>query len=198
MKKVNILLLVALLQTFVVSSTKGQDSTKCDGFCCCRPDALAPAGIMVDHVHEKGKFGIAYGYMNMAMQGNQSGTSSVSNTAVWTNYTVAPAKMNMQMHMLMPMYGITNRLTVMAMINYNINTMTMDLSTPGSIFCAAACPQCRRPRCLNPMPNLCPEGGRYGPSRSLRHNHTKNPLKAELAFGICRGPPCAGCCRRPA
>ena len=130
MKKVNILLLVALLQVFVVNSTKGQDSTSCDGSCCKRADDLAPAGIMVDHVHEKGKFGIAYGYMNMAMQGSQSGTSAVSNNAVWTNYTVAPDKMNMQMHMLMPMYGITNRLTAMAMINYNINTMSMDLQ-PG-------------------------------------------------------------------
>jgi hypothetical protein len=127
MKKVNILLLVALLQTFVVSLTKGQDTTKCDGSCCRRPDDLAPAGIMVDHVHEKGRFGIAYMYMNMAMQGNQSGTSSVSDNQVFANYMMAPNKMNMQMHMLMPMYGITDRLTAMAMINYNINTMSMDM-----------------------------------------------------------------------
>ena len=69
MKKVNLLLLIALLQMFAVISIKGQDSTLCNSSCCCKPDAaLAPAGIMVDHVHEKGKFGIAYGYMNMAMR----------------------------------------------------------------------------------------------------------------------------------
>ena len=130
MKKFNILLLFALLQGFVVYSNEGGDSTKCSPG-CCRPDALAPAGIMTDHVHEKGKFGIAYSYMNMAMQGNQSGTSLLSNNQVFTNYTVAPAKMNMQMHMLMPMYGITDRLTAMAMINYNINSMSMDIQ-PGA------------------------------------------------------------------
>ncbi len=130
MKKLNLLLLIVLLQTFVAYSIERGDSTKCS-FTCCRPDALAPAGIMTDHVHEKGKFGIAYSYMNMAMNGNQSGTSSVSNSQVFINYTVAPDKMNMQMHMLMPMYGITDRLTAMAMINYNINTMTMNIQ-PGA------------------------------------------------------------------
>jgi len=126
MKKLNILLLVALLQAFVAHSTERGDSTGCS-FSCCRPDALAPAGIMTDHVHEKGKFGMAYSYMNMAMQGNQSGTSSVSDNQVFTNYMMSPSKMNMQMHMLMPMYGITSRLTAMAMINYYVNTMSMNM-----------------------------------------------------------------------
>ena len=130
MKKLNLLLLVALLQSFVAFSTERGDSTKCS-FTCCRPDALAPAGIMTDHVHEKGKFGIAYSFMNMTMSGNQSGTNSISDNQIFTNYLVSPGKMNMQMHMLMPMYGITDRLTAMAMINYNINTMTMNIQ-PGA------------------------------------------------------------------
>ncbi len=132
--------MVALLQIFVVNSTKGQDSSSCDGSCCRRADDLAPAGIMVDHVHEKGKLGIAYSYMNMAMQGSQSGTSSVSDNQVFVNYMMAPNKMNMQMHMLMPMYGITDKLTAMVMINYNINTMSMNMmpmstmSMPGMVM----------------------------------------------------------------
>jgi hypothetical protein len=130
MKKLNFLLLVALLHALVAHSTESGDSTKCS-FNCCRPDALAPAGIMTDHVHEKRKFGIAYSYMSMVMQSNQSGTNAINNSQVFTNYLVAPDKMNMQMHMLMPMYGLTDRLTVMAMINYNINTMTMDIQ-PGA------------------------------------------------------------------
>ena len=119
-----------MLQSFVAYSAEGSDSTKCS-FSCCRPDAVAPAGIMTDHVHDKGKFGIAYSYMNMAMKGNQSGTSAVSDNQVFTNYLVSPGKMNMQMHMLMPMYGITDKLTAMAMINYNVNTMIMNIQ-PGA------------------------------------------------------------------
>ena len=130
MKNFKILLSFVLLQSFVVYSNEGRDSTKCSSN-CCRQNSLAPAGIMTDHVHEKGKFGIAYSYMNMAMQGNQSGTSLLNNNQVFSNYLVAPAKMNMQMHMLMPMYGITDRLTVMAMINYNVNTMSMNIQ-PGA------------------------------------------------------------------
>src|ERR1700751_1581715 len=126
MKNFNILLLVALLQTFVLHATKGDDSTK-NCFNCCRPDAFAPAGIMTDHVHEKTVFAIAYSYMSMQMQGNMSGTNNVPDAQIFDKYMMSPSKMNMQMHMLMPMYGITNRLTVMAMINYNVNTMSMHM-----------------------------------------------------------------------
>ena len=102
---------------------------------CCRPDALAPAGVMTDHVHEKGKFAIAYGYMHMQMQGNLNGTNIVSDEQIFANYMMAPAKMTMQMHMLMPMYGISDKFTVMAMLNYNVNNMSMNMmpmqSMPG-------------------------------------------------------------------
>src|SRR6185437_10714436 len=77
--------------------------------------------------HDKGKFAIAYSFMDMAMQGNQSGTKQVSDATVFNTYMMATNRMNMQMHMLMPMYGITERLTVMAMLSYNINTMSMHM-----------------------------------------------------------------------
>jgi hypothetical protein len=126
MKNFNYLLLGVLLQSFSAYSTQKGDTTKCS-FSCCRPDAVAPSGIMTDHVHEKGKFAIAYSFMDMAMQGNQTGTKSVSDATVFNTYMMATNRMNMQMHMLMPMYGITDRFTVMAMINYNVNTMSMHM-----------------------------------------------------------------------
>ncbi|HXU28690.1 MAG TPA: hypothetical protein VN698_15785, partial [Bacteroidia bacterium] len=126
MKNFNVLLLVALLQTFVVNAVERKDSTQCSSN-CCNPDAVAPAGIMTDHVHEKGKFAIAYSYMNMTMQGNQMGTKSVSDATIFNNYMMATNRMNMQMHMLMPMYGLTDRFTVMAMLSYNINNMSMHM-----------------------------------------------------------------------
>ena len=126
MKNFNVLLLVALLQTFVATAVERKDSTQCSSN-CCQPNDVAPAGIMTDHVHEKGKLAIAYSYMNMAMQGNQIGTKSVSDAAIFNSYMMATNRMNMQMHMLMPMYGVTDRFTLMAMLSYNVNTMSMHM-----------------------------------------------------------------------
>ncbi|HTA63643.1 MAG TPA: hypothetical protein VK835_14355 [Bacteroidia bacterium] len=126
MKNYTILLLVALLQTFVANSAERKDSAQCSSS-CCRPDAFAPAGIMTDHVHNKGSFSIAYSYMDMAMQGNRIGTKTVSDATIFNSYMMATNRMNMQMHMLMPMYGITNRFTLMAMLSYNANTMSMHM-----------------------------------------------------------------------
>jgi len=126
MKNFNVLLLVVLLQAFVVYSTERKDSTKCS-FSCCRPDAFAPAGIMTDHVHDKGNFSIAYSYMDMTMQGNQIGTKTVSDATIFKSYMMATNRMNMQMHMLMPMYGVTDRFTLMAMLSYNVNNMSMHM-----------------------------------------------------------------------
>lgn len=106
-------------------------------FECCRPDAFAPAGVMTDHVHPKGEFGIAYGFMFSESKGNVEGTNSLSDEQIYYNkgYMMAPHIMRMQMHMLMPMYGITNRLTAMAMVMYNVNKMNMHMlpmtSMPG-------------------------------------------------------------------
>lgn len=103
--------------------------TCCEKACfeCCRPDAYAPAGVMIDHVHPKGEFSIAYGAMFMNMHGNMQGAKAISDQALFTSYLMAPHNMNMQMHMLMPMYGITNRLTVMGMFSFTKNVMSMHM-----------------------------------------------------------------------
>jgi len=121
-------LYILMLAAFVFDARAQNDTVSVRScFNCCRPDAYAPAGIMTDHVHENGEFGIAYSFMNVQMQGNMSGTTSVSDNDIFKNYMMSPAKMNMQMHMLMPMYGITNKLSVMAMVSYNVNSMSMHM-----------------------------------------------------------------------
>lgn len=105
-----------------------QGQTRDSASCCCTQTNFAPAGIMTDHVHEKGKFGIAYAYMDMQMRGNASGSSMLSDEQVYAhNYMMAPGRMNMQMHMLMLMYGITDRFTVMAMPSFIQNNMSMHM-----------------------------------------------------------------------
>jgi hypothetical protein len=99
----------------------------CTHQCCCSGN-YTPVGIMTDHLHPKGEWALSYSFMQMNMQGNQSGTKTLSSDAVLTDYAMAPTRMTMQMHMLMGMYGLSNRLTLMAMLNYNRNNMSMDMA----------------------------------------------------------------------
>jgi hypothetical protein len=124
------LFLVLVLSSFFSFPGFSQDSTA-TCFSCCRPDAVAPAGIMLDHVHEKGKFSLAYSFMTMSMKGNRSGTTELDDAAVFNTYMMSASRMTMQMHMLMAMYGINSRLSVMAMFNYNICNMQMNMMPAG-------------------------------------------------------------------
>ena len=47
-----------------------------------RPDAVAPIGVMGDHLHDAGQFMASYRYMYMRMEQNFDGTSSVSDQSV--------------------------------------------------------------------------------------------------------------------
>ena len=90
-----------------------------------RPDSHAPIGVMGDHLHAKGGWMLSFRYMNMAMNGNKSGTSSVDNSQIYEDYMVAPQQMNMQMFMLGVMYAPTDKITLMAM--QSVVTKDMDL-----------------------------------------------------------------------
>lgn len=116
---------------FAVAVCYGQTDTlqTCSG-CCCETDQT-PAGVMISHVHEKGEFMISYRFMNMNMSGMQDGTSSVSDEVVFQKYLMSSSNMRMDMHMLMGMYGITSKITVMAMLHYNFNSMDMTM-LPGT------------------------------------------------------------------
>ncbi len=90
-----------------------------------RPDAHAPIGVMGDHLHEKGGLMVSLRYMNMAMDGNKSGTSDISDTEIYNSFMVAPQKMTMDMYMLGIMYAPSNKLTLMLMQNFATNNMDL-------------------------------------------------------------------------
>ena len=120
-------LTIVLSMLVCVSVTYSQsDSTEvCDMNCCFKDPT--PAGVMLGHVHYKGQWMLGYKYMAMNMNDLQHNGNSVSENDIFAaNYAMAPQKMNMQMHMLMAMYGISDKFTVMAMGNYFYNTMTMN------------------------------------------------------------------------
>lgn len=104
-----------------------QSSASCDanGLCCGTDPS--PAGVMISHVHEKNEWMVSYRFMNMNMQGMIHGRSSVSDATILSLYQAVPREMRMNMHMLMLMYGLSDRLTIMSMFHYNSNWMSMSM-----------------------------------------------------------------------
>ena len=93
----------------------------------------APIGIMGDHTHNKGDWMVSYRFKRMHMDGNRQGTNSISPEEIVTTIAnpnappptlrVVPTEMDMDMHMFGAMYGVTERLTVMAMAMYMRKSM---------------------------------------------------------------------------
>jgi hypothetical protein len=108
-------------------------SQSCDSLQCnCEKGDMNPSGIMIGHSHPKGTWMFSYRYMNMQMRDNLSGMNKVSDDIIYRNYIMSPGRMSMDMHMIMAMYGITSRLSVMAMLNYNVLSMNMNMQ-PGTM-----------------------------------------------------------------
>ena len=108
--------------------TMGQfaDTTKTCLTQCCKSD-LSPVGMMINHVHPKRKFMFSYRYMSMGMNKKLSGTRPINDGEVYVDYLMSPQQMRMDMHMLMAMYGLSHKITLMAMVNYNFLTMNMTM-----------------------------------------------------------------------
>lgn len=97
----------------------------------------APIGVMADHRHEKGEWMVSYRYMRMEMAGNRDGTDTLSPDEIVTTVPnrffgapmqpptlrVVPLEMDMQMHMIGGMYGLTDTITLMVMGMYLTSEM---------------------------------------------------------------------------
>ena len=97
-----------------------------------RVDSHAPIGVMADHFHHAGEWMLSYRFMHMSMDGNRSGTDDISPDEIVTtepntfagmegqppSLRVVPLNMDMDMHMLGAMYGVSDRLTLMVMGSY--------------------------------------------------------------------------------
>ena len=90
------------------------------------------------HVHPEGMWMFNTRVMHMEMDGLQAGTTPIAGSQVgpavfpgspFPNvkypYMMIPTKMSMDMAMSILMYGVTDRLTVMAMMNYKATNMNM-------------------------------------------------------------------------
>ena len=93
-----------------------------------RVDSHAPIGVMGDHRHEKGEVMFSYRFMNMLMEGMRDGTTSLNSADVTApngsyNFMVTPTRMPMTMHMGGAMFGLSDEVTLMAMVPYLSNSM---------------------------------------------------------------------------
>ena len=98
-----------------------------------------PHGSHIHHQHGKGGFMFELRYMRMDMEGLLDGTDNVNTKDISGAqmsptgpmkdprfpYMMAPTKMSMDMIMGMAMYGFTDRVTGMLMVNYLSNEMDM-------------------------------------------------------------------------
>jgi hypothetical protein len=92
-----------------------------------RPDGHAPITVMGDHMHAMGEWMLSYRFMSMDMEGLLDGASSINSTLANSEYgfTMHPDKMSMDMHMFGAMYAISDKWTLMGMLNYLDNEMEM-------------------------------------------------------------------------
>jgi hypothetical protein len=116
-----------------------QDSVQqCTTHSCCCDNDPTPAGMMISHIHRKGEWMISYKYMHMGMNGLINGSQNMDKNEVFANYLMAPEHMQMDMHMLMAMYGITHKLTLMGMLGYTKTSMEMAMFSSGGHHHAGA------------------------------------------------------------
>jgi len=83
-----------------------------------RPDMAPPQGVIGGMSPQAGDIMPSLQYMRMRMNGNRDGTTDVSTAEVLSQYPVAPLNMDVDMLMAGVMYGITDDISVMAMIPY--------------------------------------------------------------------------------
>lgn len=95
-----------------------------------RADGHAPIGVIGDHRHHEGDLMLSYRYMQMQMEGNLIGDKNVSPDTIVTTVPnrffgkpiqpptlrVVPTEMTMEMSMFGAMYGVTDRITLTAML----------------------------------------------------------------------------------
>jgi len=121
------------ISLFLVDGAKAQiDPTKnCADPSCCNKYAALPSGVMLGEVHPKGETMLSYRSMITLMGGLLTGNTEASRNDVFNSYLFSTESMQMNMHMLMLMYGFSDRFTVMASTSINSNLMHMQSFTDG-------------------------------------------------------------------
>jgi hypothetical protein len=93
-----------------------------------RPDGLAPIGVFGDHTLEAGgQLLISYRYNATIFDGNRDGKGSISTAGVLADFPIAPTHMWTQRHTALMEYGVTDDLTLLALLPFQ--SITIDQVT---------------------------------------------------------------------
>ncbi len=103
-----------------------------------RPDSHGPISVMGDHTHKSGEVMFSYRYMRMNMDGNLSGSSTISTAEILEDFMVTPTSMEMDMHMAGMMVAVSDRLTLSSMISYIESRMDHQTRAGGTFTTAAS------------------------------------------------------------
>ncbi len=125
--KISIFQILLLLGLSIEAQNDSLDSEVCNLNKCFCDNDLTPAGVMISHVHDKNEWMMSYRFMQMNMNGNQMGIKNIDTKTILKEYTSAPQIMQMNMHMLMLMFGLNDKITIMGMMDYNSNYMEMQM-----------------------------------------------------------------------
>ena len=125
-------LILVLIKALPAQQSAG-DTAVCQIYDLCCSNDPTPSGVMISHVHQKNEWMLSYRFMRMNMDGILNGSNAMSDNEVFNSYTAVPKTMQMNMHMLMVMYGLTNKITLMGMFNYNSNYMKMSMKMGNSM-----------------------------------------------------------------
>ncbi|MCA9401254.1 MAG: transporter [Candidatus Omnitrophica bacterium] len=98
----------------------------------------APIGVMGDHRHKSGEWMVSYRYMRMDMSQHYAGSSEISVEEVHDDFMISPVDMQMDMHMLGGMYGLSDDVTLMLMVPYLVKDMEHRRRTDSRQFSAAS------------------------------------------------------------
>ncbi len=83
-----------------------------------RPDMAPPLGVAGGMSPKQGAIMPSLRFTHMRMEGNRDGTNDLSTAEVLDQFAITPLRMDVDMLMASAMYGITDDLSVMAMIPY--------------------------------------------------------------------------------
>jgi hypothetical protein len=90
-----------------------------------RPDTHAPIGVMNEHTHKQNEIMISYRFMPMYMKDLYNGEKKAKDATIGS--MMVPQTMQMDMHMIGAMWGISNKITLLGMLNYSNNIMSMQM-----------------------------------------------------------------------
>ena len=119
MKKLTLFFVSLIINVSVSTAHEGP-------WTAARPDGHAPISVMGDHMHAMGEWMVSYRYMTMDMKGLLKGSETVTASSQLTGMTtMVPSEMTMDMHMFGTMHAISDKWTLMGMLNYLDNDMNM-------------------------------------------------------------------------